>query len=77
LTALLHNREYVQTLGAHTIIDYKHEDIRQRVKELTDNHGVDSVLNTISGKSATSAESTIIELVNIQTAVTLYIKNEY
>lgn len=50
---------YVTSLGADLAIDYQTENIAVRVREFTDGRGVDAVVDTVSGESATAA----IELV--------------
>lgn len=52
-TASAHNFDYVTSLGASHVIDYRHEDIYERVMELTDGIGVDGILDTVSSESAT------------------------
>lgn len=47
------NSEYVRTLGAEHVIDYKNEDVHSRVMTLTDDQGVDIIINTIDEQSAT------------------------
>ena len=43
----------VKALGADHPIDYRAESVTSRVMELTGNRGVDIVINTVSGESAT------------------------
>lgn len=40
----------VAELGAHDVIDYKDRDFAQAVRELTDKHGADVILDHIGGK---------------------------
>ncbi|HIT90652.1 MAG TPA: zinc-binding dehydrogenase [Candidatus Merdenecus merdavium] len=47
------NEVYVKQLGADFIIDYKKENIYERINEITHHLGVDYVVNTISGESST------------------------
>lgn len=47
------NADYVKTLGADHAIDYKNEDVQDRVMALTDGRGVDIIINTIDEQSAT------------------------
>lgn len=54
-TASLHNHEYVKSLGADFVIDYRTEDIPSKVSLITDGRGVDAVIDTISRQSATEA----------------------
>lgn len=48
------NNEWVKKLGADYTIDYKNENIKERIKEITMGRGVDVILNTISEESAFS-----------------------
>jgi NADPH:quinone reductase len=41
--------------GADAIIDYEHEDLKQRAKELTDGNGVDVVYDCVGGEFAEAA----------------------
>ena len=43
------NRDYVKSLGATHLIDYRTEDIVQRVQEITDGRGVTRALDTVGG----------------------------
>ena len=52
-TASARNFDYVRGLGAAEVIDYRLEDVHERVMALTDGRGVDGVVDTISGESAT------------------------
>ncbi|MEM1506049.1 zinc-binding dehydrogenase [Domibacillus sp. 8LH] len=54
-TASLHNHEYVKSLGADFVVDYRTEDIPSKVSLITDGRGVDAVIDTISRQSATEA----------------------
>lgn len=47
------NFEYVKRLGADYAIDYSMENVYQRIDEITNHSGVDYIVNTISGNSAT------------------------
>jgi NADPH2:quinone reductase len=47
-TASARNFDYVKSLGADVCIDYNHEDIHQRVMEVTGGLGVDLILNTVN-----------------------------
>jgi NADPH:quinone reductase len=51
-TCSKNNFEWVEKLGAKFMIDYNTENIRNRVKDLTEGRGVDVVLNTIGAESA-------------------------
>lgn len=46
------NNDWVKKLGADYALDYKNENINERINEITNGRGVDVVLNTISGESA-------------------------
>ncbi len=48
------NFDYTRSLGAHHPIDYTHEDVHERIFELTQNRGVDAILDTISSDNATA-----------------------
>lgn len=52
-TASLDNLAYVKELGAHHVIDYHTEHVGLRVKELTEERGVDAVINTVNRVVAT------------------------
>lgn len=54
-TASKHNHEYVTSLGADAVIDYREEDVKARVMELTDGRGVNAVLDTVNRDSATQS----------------------
>lgn len=54
-TASEHNHDYVKSLGADHVIDYRDEDVRARVMEITNERGVDAVLDTVSRESATNS----------------------
>lgn len=47
------NFEYVKRLGADVAIDYRTENVYRGIDEITKHSGVDYVVNTISGNSAT------------------------
>ena len=47
--------EVCKTKGAHAVIDYTHEDLRTRIKELTQDKGVDVVYDPVGGKYAEPA----------------------
>ena len=48
------NQDYVKSLGADWVIDYRHEDVPERVKSITKARGVDVILDTVSSQTATS-----------------------
>lgn len=52
-TASQHNFDNVKQLGAIHAIDYRQEDVKQRVLEITNGRGVDAILDTVSSASAT------------------------
>lgn len=47
------NDQYVKELGADEVIHYRTEDIRKRIDDLTGGRGVDYVVNTVDGQTAT------------------------
>jgi NADPH:quinone reductase len=54
-TASSHNHEYVKSLGADYVIDYREEDVNLRVMEITNGRGVDAVVDAVSRQSATDS----------------------
>ena len=42
--------DVVRDHGAHEVIDYSHEDVRERVKALTDGEGIDVCVDNVGGK---------------------------
>lgn len=54
-TASSHNHEYVKSLGADYVIDYREEDVNARVMEITNGRGVDAVVDAVSRQSATES----------------------
>ncbi|XXM70929.1 zinc-binding dehydrogenase [Lysinibacillus sphaericus] len=54
-TASSHNHEYVESLGADYVIDYREENVKERVMEITNGRGVDAVIDAVSRQSATEA----------------------
>ena len=54
-TASAHNHEYVKSLGADYVMDYREENVVEKVLELTNGRGVDAVLDTVSAKNATDS----------------------
>jgi NADPH:quinone reductase and related Zn-dependent oxidoreductases len=52
-TCLSRDIEYVKGLGADVAIDFEKEDVCARIKGLTNNRGVDYVLNTVGSEVAT------------------------
>ncbi|MBM7705036.1 zinc-binding dehydrogenase [Metabacillus iocasae] len=54
-TASSHNHDYVKSLGADYVVDYKTEDVAAKVMEWTNGRGVDAVLDTVSRDNATQS----------------------
>ncbi|WP_226580364.1 zinc-binding dehydrogenase [Halobacillus litoralis] len=54
-TASAHNHEYVTSLGADYVIDYKNEDVQDRVQQITNRRGVDAVVDAVSRENATAS----------------------
>lgn len=52
-TASAPKADWVRALGAAEVIDYTREDVATQVRRLTDGHGVDAVVDTLGGSSAT------------------------
>ncbi len=53
-TASARNFEYVKNLGAEAVIDYRTEEVKQRIFELTNQRGVDAIVNTVSQETTTT-----------------------
>lgn len=53
-TCSSHNFEWVRQLGATEVLDYKTEDVASRVREITNERGVDAIVDTLSSASATA-----------------------
>lgn len=53
------NEEYVRELGADYVIFYKTEDVHARILEITENTGVNAVLDTVSRDNATDSLKSI------------------
>ncbi|MEJ2656429.1 MAG: zinc-binding dehydrogenase [Desulfobacterales bacterium] len=51
LTSTDDKQSYAQNQGADHMINYKHEDVTDRIKEITNNFGVDLILNSVAGKT--------------------------
>jgi NADPH:quinone reductase len=47
------NAAFVQSLGADYVIDYQSENVSERVFELTQNRGVDAIIDTVSQATTT------------------------
>ncbi len=45
--------DFVKSLGADVVIDYKTENVSERIAELTDGLGIDMIINTIGKNEAT------------------------
>ncbi|UII55378.1 zinc-binding dehydrogenase [Cytobacillus spongiae] len=54
-TASRSNHEYVKSLGADEVIDYREENVKERVLEITNGRGVDAVIDSVSRQSATDS----------------------
>ncbi|WP_027956374.1 zinc-binding dehydrogenase [Halobacillus kuroshimensis] len=54
-TASSSNHDYVLSLGADYAIDYRNEDVYERVMEVTDGRGVDAVVDAVSSENATAS----------------------
>jgi NADPH:quinone reductase len=54
-TASRHNHEYVKSLGADYVIDYREEDVKAKVMEVTNGRGVDAIIDAVSRQSATDS----------------------
>ncbi len=52
-TASAGNHDFVRGLGAEEAIDYRQEDVHNRVMEWSGGEGVDAVVDTLGGESAT------------------------
>lgn len=54
-TCSRHNVNFVKDLGAAEVIDYKLENVAERVKALTNGRGVDYILDTVGPENATES----------------------
>jgi NADPH:quinone reductase len=54
-TCSRHNFNFVKDLGAYEVIDYKHDDVAKKVKELTGGRGVDYIIDTVGPENATAS----------------------
>jgi NADPH:quinone reductase len=50
---------YVASLGAAHILDHRHEDVAERVRELTDGHGVERIVEVDFGANAATCAATL------------------
>jgi NADPH2:quinone reductase len=46
-TCSSHNKDYVKELGADEVIDYRSENVFDRVKEIVGDRGVDAIIDTV------------------------------
>lgn len=58
-TASAQNHNYVTSLGADYAIDYRVENFVEKVMDLTNGRGVDSVLDTVNSQNATVSLDTL------------------
>jgi len=56
-TASTQNHQFVNMLGANYVIDYRQENVKEKVLEITNGRGVDIIVDTISSASATEGLS--------------------
>ena len=54
-TCSSHNAHFVKDLGAAEVIDYKAENVADRVRALTNGRGVDYIVDTVGSDSATAS----------------------
>ncbi len=54
-TCSRHNFNFVKDLGASEVIDYKLENVAERVAEITGGRGVDYIIDTVGPESATAS----------------------
>ena len=54
-TASAANHDYVRSLGADEVIDYRTDNVGERIMALTGGRGVDAVVDSNSGKNATES----------------------
>jgi NADPH2:quinone reductase len=54
-TCSRHNNNFVKDLGASEVIDYKLENVAERVNALTNGRGVDYIIDTVGPDSATES----------------------
>lgn len=54
-TASRHNHEYVKSLGADHVLDYRDDNLIGEVSRITNGRGVDAVIDAVSRQSATDA----------------------
>jgi NADPH:quinone reductase len=56
-TCSTENTDYVRSLGASAVIDYRHEDVVSRVKDFTNGRGLDAILDSVGSASVTAGLS--------------------
>lgn len=54
-TASSHNHDYVKSLGADYVIDYRRENVLKQVMEITNGRGVDAIVDAVSAQNATDS----------------------
>lgn len=54
-TCSRHNSNFVKDLGAYEVIDYKQDNVADRIRVLTNGRGVDYIIDTVSPENATSS----------------------
>jgi NADPH2:quinone reductase len=54
-TCSRHNNNFVKDLGAVEVIDYKTDDVAERIDALTNGRGVDYIIDTVGPDSATDS----------------------
>lgn len=70
-TVSARKKDFVQQLHPDAIIDYQHEDVSQRVAELTDGLGADLIIDTVGKAEATkdikrlSYNGTLVTIVDV------------
>ena len=50
-------QQYLSLLGVENILDSKDPDIHQKIQDITNNQGVDIILNTLVGNAAVAISS--------------------
>lgn len=54
-TCSRHNFNFVKDLGAYEVIDYKSEDVNEKIMDLTAGRGVDYIVDTVGPENATAS----------------------